>query len=485
MKGRWLLSWLGIAVMALIALDAALVLGLDGYRALRSSGQPEVLPGLLLAGAAMAGIGATAAVAARLPEAGRRGEIVALVLGMGLTVALRGGLAIALDSPLTGEAILYDEMAQGVIDGQCCFADRPTGYPILLAGAYALVGRGAFAGELLNLVAAVVGAVVLYGLVRAILGPRAASIALVLHAVWPAGILLSNARFTETVYVAGLLLSIAAAVVTRPGAAGSALSGGLLALGQYIRPTTLVLAPAILLGRLWPSTRPRPAILAGLAPFVLAGVVVLLPVLDHNLRTHGEASPLTSTFGGWSLYVGTNQSSGGRWNRADWERLPNLSPGDLWEDSRVAGRLGIERIRENVPGFVRLAARKFHTTWAAEDYGVQYAFTRRAGRPEFTFLNLTGQAFYAIVTALAAAGLYLGRKRLDRLSALVVAVTLITVLTHVFVEARDRYHAYLVPFFICLAAGGLASWLDRRRLAARAGPETTRAEAGTPAILGT
>lgn len=474
LRARWLFAWLGVAGVGLIALDATRVLVTDGIRTVRALEQPPVLPGLLLAAVAICGVVAAVLVAARLPDAGRRGEVAALGLGLALTVGLRIALAATLDSPLTGEATFYDEMAHGVLNGQCCFADRPTGYPILLAGAYALIGRGALAGELLNLVAAVVTGLAIYALVRAVLGPRAAVIAVVIHAVWPAGVLMSNTRFTETVYIAGLLLSILAAVGTRPGAAGSAASGLLLALSQYIRPTSLALAPALLLGRLWPSAPWRNALVSTVGPFVLALLLVLLPVLDHNLRAHGEVSPLTSSFGGWSLFVGTNQGkSGGRWNRADWELLPTLSPDDTWRDSKVAGQLGIERIRENIPGFVRLAARKFHTTWGGEDYGVQYAYTRRADRAEFTFLNLLSQAFYVAVTALAALSLFLNRHRLDRLAALTVGATLLTIATHVFLEARDRYHAFLVPLFVCLAAGLIAQWIDSRRLVRRPAPSGT------------
>ena len=46
-----------------------------------------------------------------------------------------------------------------------------------------------------------------------------------------------------------------------------------------------------------------------------------------------------------------------------------------------------------------------------------------------------------------------------RLGLLIVTVTLTVALVHVFVEVRDRYHAYLVPLFIALAS----DWIARQR----------------------
>ena len=56
----------------------------------------------------------------------------------------------------------------------------------------------------------------------------------------------------------------------------------------------------------------------------MAFVIALLPVFAHNLAAHGELSPSTSSFGGWSPYMGSNQASNGGYNRADADFIHSL-----------------------------------------------------------------------------------------------------------------------------------------------------------------
>lgn len=77
--------------------------------------------------------------------------------------------------------------------------------------------------------------------------------------------------------------------------------------------------------------------------------------------------------------------------------------------------------------------------------------------PGNTFLTLISQTFYAAVTVAAALALLSRRKSLDRLTMLIVAIALTIAVLHVFVEVRDRYHAYLVPLVIALATSWKAS----------------------------
>ncbi len=275
---------------------------------------------------------------------------------------------------------------------------------------------------------------------------------------------MTSVRLTETTYTVSLLLAVLAVMqgARRARPRDHALAGGLLGVSQYFRPTSLFLLPAFLLAATWPGAAGRRPVLLGAVTVALAFLAVLLPVVEYNGRTHGELSVSTSAYGGWSLWVGANQEHGGRWNPADWEALFQLTDGTVWDDSKAAGPLGVQRIREDPVGFALLGIDKFHSMWGSEAYGVDFAVaSRSAALPEYTFLTLISQIFYAVVTVAAALALIARRQSLDQLGLLIVTVTLTVALMHVLVEVRDRYHAYLVPLFIALAA----DWIAGRRAA--------------------
>lgn len=465
MRGNWrsLLAWSGIALLGVIAALAAAHLALDLVRAVRRLEHPSVLPGLLLAGLAVLGGALALIVTAHLAARGRQGERLALVLGLALLVGIRMAAAATQAPPLTGEMARYDELAAGVLTGQCCFADRPLGYPILLAGAYGLLGRTDLAAESLDILLALLAGIGLFALVRASYGRSAAGLALVAFALWPAGALVTGVRLPETAYEAVVVLGALAVIHTPAGWKGSALTGVLLAVGQYLRPTTPALFLVYLLARVWPSAPRRQAVMGGALPMLAAFLLLLAPVVADNLRVRGDPSISTSAYGGWSLYVGTNSASGGRWNAADARRISALGGTDPWERSRIAGPLGVQRIVEDPPRFVLLAVRKFDTLWGTEDYGVQYGIDRRLpNRPEATFPALASQGFYAAVTGAATLGLVFMRRRPDALAVLAIGVTAVVTAIHVFPEVRDRYHAYAIPLLIAVAAGGLGQWRASR-----------------------
>ncbi|MBA3851483.1 MAG: glycosyltransferase family 39 protein [Chloroflexi bacterium] len=182
----------------------------------------------------------------------------------------------------------YDGVAAGFLRGECCFVTRPMGYPLMLAGAYGLIGRGALAGEVLNIFAALAGAMVLAAVVRRAFGTSAAAIAVVLYACWPAGALMTTARMSETVYTSQLLVTVGAAVVGGTGAGWGLLTGALLGLSNYIRATSVALVPIFLVVRLLQRPKPWRAVTAGATALVLGFLVVLTPVIQYNLREHRE-----------------------------------------------------------------------------------------------------------------------------------------------------------------------------------------------------
>lgn len=450
------LIWAGIAVFTLIALEATVMVGVIVVRSVGRLSDPTVVPALVASLLAVV-LGAVLIIGVdRWSGRGAaRWRRLPLMVGLSLVVLVRMAIALVIDAPVDRDMVAYDALATQVLGDGRLFSDRPMGYPYLLAGSYAVFGRGPLAGEALNILAAVVGGIALWLLVRSAHDQRRANAALFLYALWPAGALMTSVRLTETTYTVSLLLAVLA-VTQQTGWRAHVLAGALLGTSQYFRPTSLFLLPAFLLAATWPGQVRWRQLLLGTATISLAFLVVMLPVVEYHRQAHGELSLTTSAYGGWSLWVGANREHGGRWNAADWEALFRLTDGTVWHDSKAAGSLGVQRITQDPAGFALLSVDKFHTMWGSEAYGVNFAMrSGSAELPENTFLTLVSQVFYAVVTVAAALALMARRSAIDRLTLLVVSLTLTVAGLHVFVEVRDRYHAYLVPLFIAMAADRL------------------------------
>jgi hypothetical protein len=387
---------------------------------------------------------------------------VALVGGILLLLVVRVTIDLLIDARLRGEPEAFDSIARGMLAGSCCFGDRSPGYSLLLAGAYYVLGPNSGAGELLNLLLAVMAGAVLFKVVALHADSRAGILALYLFALWPAGAMLANVRLSETFYILVLLLA-ALALMPRAGPGLALVAGALLAIGQYIRPTTLALVPAYLLAAFWPTTPVADALRRTALPLGAAMLLVLVPVAAYNLQAHGELSLASSSFGGWSLYIGTDERTHGQLSTRAEAEIAALTRGGVWEDSRAAGKKAIAAIIRHPMRLVRLAPFKFDTLWGTENFGVYYAMSREAvRRPLGTMPVLMSGLFWAVLTVGTAASVFRRRRDLDRLTVLCLAVVLTVSLIHVFAEVRDRYHAYVTPLMIAVFAIGLAGWAATR-----------------------
>jgi 4-amino-4-deoxy-L-arabinose transferase-like glycosyltransferase len=383
------------------------------------------------------------------------------LLIVGLAIGVRAVFAVVADAPLHGENAIVREQALGVLDGACCFSHRPLGYPIMLAGAYAVLGQGPGTIEALNIVFAAVTAWLTWDIGRVSWGRRVAAVAATAYAVAPSQVLMALVPLTEPMYtmlVAGAI-RVGIALGRRSMLAAGLACAVFLAAGQYVRATAVsLLIPIALLPWLvgWPIRRVllQGALIGGLL------VVLLLPAVAYNLGTHGELSLSTSAYGGWSLYVGANREHGGQWNAADAARLEGF-PGDSWWDrSEYAGSLALDRVLENPAGSLALLPTKFGTLWSSETYAASYALRAGPITRDVQVGWLASQLFWAPLAVLAAVGMY-GDRREPRPAALLIGMTITLVaVTHLALEVHSRYHAYLVPLFCLLAALGVRT-LDR------------------------
>ena len=376
--------------------------------------------------------------------------------GMLLLVAIRV-LAIPLvDTPLPedNDPLFLHQLAVGVLDGgNPLVAHRPMGFSTMLAALYAVFGVHPWLAEVLNLALAAACGWILFHYVLAAWGARAAAASLMLYAVLPSQILLVTTVFTEVAYSAFLMAALlAAAAAVRGGRLGiTLLAGALLGISQYVRPLSQAFLATFVVLPFLSGMRASRAATAS-AVIAVSFLVVLAPIAAHNVTTHGDLSVATSSYGGWSLFVGANQDHAGMFNRDDQAILRGME-GSVWERSETLGRAGMDRIARDPRGFAELAVRKFRVMWGNDTYAVDAALSGSgAPGPIRGALALASQALYAMLAVAATIGLWRVRRRPPPEAVLVAGVILTLALAHTFVEVQPRYHGYVLPL-LCAVAG--------------------------------
>jgi 4-amino-4-deoxy-L-arabinose transferase-like glycosyltransferase len=458
------LVWtVGLFVVGLIAIQASLALLLRLRQIAIHFPGDAGRSGLALT---FLGVVASAVAIYAVARLGRRSNLTAFVVGMALLIGLRLVAILLIDAPQHNDPLFQNQLALGVLKGQCCFSHRPMGYPIALGVAYAAFGTHIAVAEILNLAFATATGALLYDLVRREWGAAPAAGALAIYAVMPSQILLTPVTLSETMYGFVLTATVWAALMPRARRwIAAATAGILLGLSQYVRPTSMALLPALLLVPVLGGTGLR-RILTYAALTIAVFVAVLLPVLEFNLRAHNDLSLSTSAYAGWSLYVGTNQKFDGQWNREDAARLAKFPGDSTWDRSEVAGREGIKRIIDDPAGFAALVVRKFNVLWGNENYGPDYAIGPTFNGRVKPSLRLLSHVLYIGLLLLTLLALVTDRDRRPTTASVILVMVVTVVAVHVFVEVTGRYHAYVIPLLCALAGsavGRLVIWRDGPR----------------------
>jgi len=199
-------------------------------------------------------------------------------------------------------------------------------------------------------------------------------------------------------------------------------------------------------------------------------------VMGYNLERTGSASISTSDYGGHSLYIGTYEPSGGRFSQEASDFLVAQAGPDVQARSELGMELALQRISDDPVGIAALAVRKQDTLWGTEHYGVQYGIKQSLAdspqHPSATAPLLLSQGFYVLVLVAATGGLWLRRRQPDALIPLVITMIWTVSAIHALLEVRDRYHSYVIPLLLPLAAIAVTSLLSvlgrqRRRIQER------------------
>ena len=365
-------------------------------------------------------------------------------------------------------------------------SDWSPGAPLLYAGVYYLTGG--VRDNAARLVVALLGAatcLIAYLLARRLAGAGAGLLAALGIAIYPSFIHSNGALLSEPPAIFTLPAGVLAFLWARERSSRWAwlLPGALFGATALIRPEYLVVGIGFAIAALIGIGRGRDWRTGGIATAILvAGFLVpIVPWTIHNLVSLDRFVPI-STGGGKALYVGTNLSADGDYQRVKAQLVERykgerLEPGSPQLDAvnptplfdRVAaehpelnrdaalGRIGKDQLHDDLTdhpaAYLAMLVRKAGRMW---DQGVGPTMNSSLGRLAQRLLALIGLAG---LIALA------WRRRWWELAAFAIPIGLVTAVGAVTL-ASTRRNEVLMSLVIPLAAAVLAwawQWARERR----------------------
>ncbi len=350
------------------------------------------------------------------------------------------------------DSLEYLIRARRIAAGDFAFPNPPAhgpGYSFFLAGLLALFG-----GSLppVWVAQAAMGAALccaLGVLAAKHFGRGAGAAAGLLAAALAPSIWIDVSLFAEGLLILLLVLSALAAGHLPRTLPAAALSGVLLGFATDVRPTALVLAPALVL---WLRARPAPRRRALAMVLFAAGLVLpIVPVAVASRRATGGFL-FVQSHGGMNFYLGNSPAGSGvasarpgrDWDALEGEALRNGRESAAEQD-RYYFRKTLAEIVHRPLAYAALLGRKLVWTFQSDEIRDTHSFA-------FFSAAVTPLALlpgFGLVFALAAPGLYLAARRRPRPWPLFAAAAGLAA-SCVFLVVGTRYRlpltAFLIPF---------------------------------------
>jgi 4-amino-4-deoxy-L-arabinose transferase-like glycosyltransferase len=370
----------------------------------------------------------------------------------------------------------FDRIAASVATGQgYVSADgnpttyRPPGYPLFLAGIYAVFGHNGLAARLTNVLLGVVTCFLTYLIAAQLFGPQIGLLAALIVAGFPSHILYGNLLATENLFIPLLLGAIAAflqAIRQQATHRGYLiLAGVLLGLATLVRPAA-VLMPIVwgivLLGR-------GIGVKHTLATISLVGgviVAIIAPWTVRNAIVADKFIPVASE-GGITFLAGHNERATEGHYSLEGPAFDELFAVERTEADldAYAYKLAFRFIRNHPRTEIALLARKFYHFFKDDVSGVNWnAQSATRSFPRWLMFGSKGvaQAFYGTVAVLAILSLLFRPFPGDGWHTLLYALFIYWTAIHLMFYGKDRFRLPLMPVFAIFAAVTLRSMWDRR-----------------------
>ena len=369
-----------------------------------------------------------------------------------------------------GYVIDFDEQGREVAGEGQPTAFFPPGYPVALAGAMKLFGRGMTAVGALNVAAEALTILLVFLLGRLLAGPRVGLLAAALYALLPEPIFSAEFAMSEATFTALFLLALvvlAAGSGTRLHAWTPLLFGLCAGLATLTRGEGLVLLPAAALFWLL-----RDGLRAAARSLLLVSLTVALVVSPWTVRNAFQLHDFVpvSTNAGVNLRIGHSPEARGRYfwpepieETDGWNTLYHaMRPEQEVRRNRVYTRRAFDYFWSHPLDEVTLAGKKLYWLFRVDPRTdlvrglstlgatpIEPAALRRAVPP------LVDATHYGLLLLAAAAVPFWVRRR-EPVAVLLVAVVALWALFHVALFAIPRYHLPLLPIFSIAAAWTLA-----------------------------
>jgi 4-amino-4-deoxy-L-arabinose transferase-like glycosyltransferase len=398
------------------------------------------------------------------------------------TLALAGIMATALALRLAwiaysdwqptpdDDAYRYDYIARALLRGEGfvhldgrATAFWPPGYPLLMAGVYAVLGDAARNALLLNAFLGTGTVLLVYLIGRQAFGRTAGLAGAAITACFPSLIFFAGVTLSETAFTFFMLLGVhlvlreAAAQRQRRNLALLLPAGLALGFAALIRGQALLL-PLVLVPFWWRSGLGWPAVGDRLVAVMLGVALFVAPWTVRNaIEMHSPV--LISTNAGVDFWIGHHDGASGRGQPADGLVFDRTEPDPIVREvaaNREGFRQGL-RFAVSSPLYeTELVFHKVYWLYANDAEGLNWneghggqSFLSSGGRD--TLLTLSN-GYYLVVMAFFVLGLPLWFSLRDPGRLLLFCLIGYWTLIHVVFFADPRFHAPMLPVIGLLAA---------------------------------
>lgn len=213
-----------------------------------------------------------------------------------------------------------------------------------------------------------------------------------------------------------------------------------------------------------------------LATVFLIGLILGLSITVLSYSSVIERISIAQIFtqDSFPFLSGTNSKYSGQWNLDDAD-LYYSWPSD--DRDRMARQTALERITANPVKFLKLIPRKFAIFWGQNNYGNMWSLraidwgngnlegNRSTGNDNWgkyknikdELININGLLSQAIYVAILLFGFSaFCKKKISLIPIIAPSLVIFTFLPHIILEVQPRYHHYILPFMILVAANFLS-----------------------------
>lgn len=395
-------------------------------------------------------------------------------------------------SPLTGDEIQYNQLAENLIagigyventnpffPGQSLYAWQAPAYPYLLAAVGALSGNLIIAAKVIQILLGTTTVYLTYRLASTVFSDYPAAIVGLIVALYPGLVTNTHLILSETLFI--FLLVLAFNLLISPSAFVSPiLSCIVFGLAILTRGIILYFAPiaafwlAFKDGGASQSTRKR--VVVGIL-FLGAILIPIVPWIARNYATFHQFV-LLETKGGVNFWLGNSPYTPYEFIRNVWKvdtREPILSklPVEEVARDRAGYALGIAYVSQQPEAFLARMPAKFADLYSFERNLLDVAQATRSttggwNSPLKLLADVTSLLVYVAVMVGALVGLCFAPD--TKFKFLFVGFILYFTGVHVVVFGDGRFHLPLIPFYALYAGWAISSWQAvRPRLFSRRG----------------